>query len=80
MKTKVTLKLDKEIIERAKRYAKSHHTSVSQMVEDYLNMLTVENMPKVEVTPLVQSLTGIIDIQEEDYKKEYTDFLSKKYQ
>lgn len=79
MDTKLTLKLDKVIIERAKQYAKSHHTSVSKMVEDYLHMLTAEDKSSVEVTPLVKSLTGIIDIQEKNYKKDYADFLSKKY-
>lgn len=80
MNTKLTLKLDKAIIERAKQYAKSHHTSVSKMVEDYLHMLTAKDTSSGEVTPLVESLTGMIDIQEKDYKKEYADFLSKKYQ
>ncbi|MEK6477516.1 DUF6364 family protein [Catalinimonas sp. 4WD22] len=80
MNTKLTLKLDKAIIERAKQYAKSHHTSVSKMVEDYLHMLTAEDRSSIEVTPLVESLTGIIDTQEKDYKREYADYLSKKYQ
>jgi len=39
MDTKLTLKLDKAVIARAKRFAKAHHTSVSKMVERYLDQI-----------------------------------------
>lgn len=40
MDTKLTLSLDKEIIGRAKKYAKSQHTSLSKMIESYLALIT----------------------------------------
>lgn len=35
MKTKLTLTLNKELLDRAKIYAKEHGTSLSKMVESY---------------------------------------------
>ncbi len=40
METKLTLSLDKEIIEQAKKYAKQQKTSLSNMVENYFYYLT----------------------------------------
>lgn len=82
MDTKLTLKLDQEIIEKAKGYAKSRKTSVSRLIENFLQKLTSENPQeeKDEITPLVKSLSGIIDLPKNyDHKKDYADHLSKKY-
>ncbi|MGB3585190.1 MAG: DUF6364 family protein [Tunicatimonas sp.] len=40
MSTKLMLTLDKEIIEKAKRYAKHSNQSLSDLVESYLEKLT----------------------------------------
>ena len=40
MNTKLTLSLDKNVIERAKLYAKEHEVSVSFLVENYLLKIT----------------------------------------
>jgi len=82
MDTKLTLKLDKDVIERAKDYAKSHQTSLSLLIENYLSSLTVnpEKKAKRKVSSLVESLTGIIpDEGVKDYRSEYYAYLSKKY-
>lgn len=39
MKSKLTLRLDDQLKERAKRLAEKRGTSVSQIVEDYLRLL-----------------------------------------
>lgn len=39
--SKLTLSVDHAVIVRAKRYAAAHHTSVSQLVERYLDLLVV---------------------------------------
>ena len=80
MDTKLTLKLDKLIIESAKEYAKEKNISLSKMIENYLQAITNKRNTEIEISPLVQSLVGVIGNQEEDYKKDYTDYLSKKYQ
>ncbi len=80
MNTKLTLNLNKHIIESAKDYAKNHQVSLSQLVENYLNSLTKKNEKEIRVSPLVESLTGVIPGDEEtDSKKDYYDYLNKKY-
>ncbi|HMS68156.1 MAG: hypothetical protein IPL23_23895 [Saprospiraceae bacterium] len=78
MKTKLTLNLDKEIIEEAKTYAKSQRVSLSKLIENYLNALTRQTKKKSSVTPLVESLTGIIP-SDYDEKKDYREYIDKKY-
>ncbi|MEM6806223.1 MAG: DUF6364 family protein [Bacteroidota bacterium] len=36
MNTKLTLSLNKEVIEQAKKYAKTHNVSLSSLIENYL--------------------------------------------
>ena len=80
MDTKLTLKLEHTIIEKAKNYAKVHKTSLSQLIENYLQSITNEKGNEEKITPLVKSLTGIINLPEDfDHKKGYSDYLIKKY-
>jgi hypothetical protein len=80
MDTKLTLKLEQEIIEKAKDYAKSRKTSLSKLIENYLQRITAENEEKDKITPLVKSLSGIIDLPKDiDHKKGYSDYLTNKY-
>ena len=83
MDTKLTLRLDENVIERAKEYAQSQQISLSKLVENYLGSLTSKS-PKpsddIEITPLVKSLSGVIKLPSDyDYKKEYGDYLTEKY-
>lgn len=78
MSTKLTLNLNKEIIEEAKSYAKSHQTSLSKLIENYLSSLTRVSKKKSPVSPLVESLTGIIP-SEYDEKKDYREYIDEKY-
>lgn len=79
MDSKLTLKLESEVIRKAKEYAKKNKTSLSRMIESYLKSLTKGQEKQTEVTPLVKSLSGIIKPAQGDYRKKYTDFLQKKY-
>ncbi len=82
MDRKLTLSLDKKVIERAKEFAKKHQTSLSRMVESYFESLTSEQEDdfEIEVTPLVDSLCGVLELPENfDYKKRRTDYLSEKH-
>lgn len=79
MNTKLTLNLNKTIIESAKDYAKNHKTSLSKLIETYLNSITKKENSTDDVSPLVESLTGVIPGENTNYKKEYQDFLNKKY-
>jgi hypothetical protein len=83
MDTKLTLRLNDSVIERAKIYARSHKISLSKMIESYLDSLTKQNeeeKKKASITPLVESLSGVIDLPADfDYKKEYRSYLDEKY-
>ena len=82
MDTKLTLKLNEEIIRKAKKYAHRHHTSLSRMIENYLRKITEHSdVPgEEEITPLVKSLSGIIRLPRNyNPKKNYTGYLPEKY-
>ena len=80
MNTKLTLNLNKSIIENAKNYAKENSVSLSKLIENYLNSLTKKQEKEIKVSPLVESLTGIIPMQSEKKNNDdYYDYLSKKY-
>mgnify|MGYP003330106248 FL=1 len=80
MDKKLTLSLDKSIIESAKNYAKSNNISLSKLIESYLKTLTKRKRNSTEITPLVESLSGVINLDEDfDVKDAYTDYLIEKY-
>lgn len=79
MNTKLTLNLDKIIIEQAKSYAKSNRVSLSKLIENYLDSLTKRSEKKSQISPLVESLTGVIPSGNYDDDKDYKDYLSEKY-
>ena len=81
METKLTLRLNKRVIDRAKEYAHLHDVSLSKMIESYLDSVTEDNSEvSDDITPLVKSLSGVIHLNpDHDYKKEYAKFLTEKY-
>lgn len=80
MNTKLTLNLNKNTIERAKDYAKENSISLSKLIENYLNSLTKKQQKETKISPLVESLTGIIPNESEQKNKEdYYEYLNKKY-
>ena len=77
--TKLTLKLDNSIIEHAKIYANEKNTSLSKLIESYLDLL-VETKHTQEVTPLVKSISSIVDLPKNyDHKKQYRKNILNKY-
>ncbi len=80
MDKKLTLSLDTSIIENAKNYAKSNNISLSKLIESYLTTLTKKRQDTLKVTPLVESLSGVISIDNDiEVKDAYTDYLIEKY-
>lgn len=80
MDKKLTLSLNKSIIESAKDYAKSHDTSLSKLIESYLFTLVKRQEKATEITPLVESLSGVISLDKDfDEKDTYADYLIEKY-
>ena len=81
MDTKLTLKLDQEIIEKAKHYAAEKKMSLSRIIENYLNSLTAEKTnDDIQISPFVKSLSSGIKIPADyDYKKDRADYLEQKH-
>jgi len=74
MHTKLTLRLEEGLVQRAKSFAKKTGKSVSRIVADYFTVL--ERPPKrdksVSWPPLVRSLKGILRrarVDEKDYRR-----------
>ena len=84
MDAKLTLKLDKFVIDRAKDYASSHRKSLSRMIESYLKSLIDKESPEhkndIEISPFIKSMqTGVKIPADYDYKEAYGDYLAEKY-
>jgi hypothetical protein len=68
--TKLTLRLDDELIARAKRHSADTGRSVSQLVADFFSLLEAQD-PGVEITPRVRALRGVLagsGLDEGDYR------------
>lgn len=81
MDSKLTLSIDKDIARKAKQYARSNGRSLSDLVENYLKLLTKNSIgDDSQYTPRVKSLLGSVTLPDDfDYKKEIADYLTKKY-
>ncbi len=82
MNTKLTLTIEKEVIEVAKKYAKEKGYSLSELVENYFKLITNDRpvLKTEELSPRVKRLRGIIKGDKQlDYKEILTQELTKKY-
>lgn len=81
MSTKLTLTIEESVIENAKQYARQNGTSLSNMVENYLKVVTTESVcAEPDLSPIVKSLKGSFRAPKNfDYKKELSKSLSRKY-
>ena len=71
MQTKLTLRLEEQLIERAKAHAKKRGKSVSQMVAEYFALLDREDRPET-LAPLTRSLHGALrgtTVDEDTYRR-----------
>jgi hypothetical protein len=79
MNVKLTLKLDKNIVEKAKEYASLRNLSLSKLVEEYFQKLTTEEEFKQNLSPKVRKLSGILKQKDINYKSEVENSLRRKY-
>ncbi len=84
MNTKLTLSLDKEVIEQAKQEAAARGISLSRLVEQLLERAVTKVQDKkerkVKIPSEVKKLRGIISLPANfDLKKDRADHLAKKY-
>jgi hypothetical protein len=76
MITKLTLTMDKAVIERAKKYAEAHNRSVSKIVEQYLEQVANSERPfnlQTIYAPVTESLAGLF----RDDGRPYEDLLDE---
>ncbi len=69
MNTKLTLRLDEDLIASAKRHSAESGKSLSQLVADFFALIDAEG--GVEITPRVRSLRGVLagsKLDESDYR------------
>ncbi len=77
---KLTLNINKHVMEQAEVYAQKKNTSLSKLVESYLASLPEQETANIQITPLVESLSGVIELEYDfDYRKDYTSHLIQKY-
>ena len=76
MNTKLTLTLEKEIIEQAKKYASNKGRSLSEMVENYFKYITEskEEGESEQLSPRIKKLRGVLKT---DATFDYRDLLNE---
>jgi hypothetical protein len=80
MTTKLTLSMDDQVIESAKKYAKKKGESLSGIVENYLKSISTSKSGTTEISPRVRKLMGSIKLPKDfDYKMELMNAIGKKY-
>jgi hypothetical protein len=80
MITKLTLTLNKQVIDSAKAYAKKNGKSLSSIVESYLRSLEQTDRRKQSLAPEVKRLLGSVKLSKSfDYKKELQEAMAEKY-
>jgi len=60
MDTKLTVRVERDLIDSAKRYAQRQGITLSQLIEDYLRSLAIQQDEKLFNTPILQKLSGIL--------------------
>ena len=82
MEAKLTLKLNNGAILRAKEYVLEKKTSLSSIVENFFDSLTLsKENEKFTYSPLVNELSGLIHLDADyDYKSDYASYLEHKYE
>lgn len=81
METKLTLRLNKEIIEQIKVYALRKQRSVSSLTEDLYKQLLIEKqeMLKDINTPIARKYKGILGDKDIDTESVKIDYLKEKH-
>ncbi len=80
MTTKLTLTIDEEVIESAKKIAIKKGMSLSRIVANYLRSISLNEVQDQDLSPRVKKLKGSIKLPKGfDYKKELGKAISKKH-
>jgi formiminotetrahydrofolate cyclodeaminase len=80
MTSKLTLTVEKSVIERAKLYAAQSGRSLSQIIEGYLVKITNEKDSNEDISPKLKKIVGAVKLPKDfDEKKELRKYFEKKH-
>jgi hypothetical protein len=80
MKAKLTLNLDKELMEEAKDYAKENNVTLSTVVEGYLRTFVDERQNKEQDHSPTVDVSGMMNFDQGFDLGDYTNYLIDRYQ
>jgi len=73
--TKLTVRVRRDLLEQAKRYARMNDTTVTRLIDAYLRQLTDDEDPLTEA-PIVRRLSG--SLSQDISARDYYDYLEEK--
>jgi Family of unknown function (DUF6364) len=83
METKLTLRMDEKIITAAKIHARKQGISLSQLVADYLRVISNKkaSASAFKPTPILAEITGVLSKTsgKNNLRNEYHKYLEEKY-
>lgn len=81
METKLTLRLDENLIHEAKHIARSKGISLSKMVADYFRAVMVSSEKEEIESPVLSEISGVLpsDLDNKKLKRDYKRYLEEKY-
>lgn len=68
--TKLTIRVPRQLLEDAKRYARQHDTTLTRLISQYLRRVSMQGDPLADA-PIVRGLSGTLSpsVSVEDYRK-----------
>jgi hypothetical protein len=81
MSTKLTLRLDEDLIKIAKKTAKAKRTSISKMVTDYFTVISLQEKKEPVESPILSEIAGVLSSQKNNKKllRSHKQHLEDKY-
>lgn len=81
MQSKLTISIDKQLIDQAKVSARRKGRSLSDLIENYLKFVVSKEEKEVEISRDIKRLQGSVKLPSDfEYKMELQKSLNKKYQ
>jgi Family of unknown function (DUF6364) len=67
--TKLTVRVPRDLLEKAKHFAAQNNTTLTNLIEAYLQRIPAQG--NLEAAPIVQRLSGMLspEVSVEDYRK-----------
>ncbi len=68
LKTKLTVRVDPELLENAKKFASKNNTTLTDLIDSFFKQIPVQS--SLKDAPTVRYLTGVLsaNVSTEDYK------------